>query len=270
MGNNGIKGRSGPLGKASLAQEVRVKEKSASVRPTVGVTTGELRLRASTTAFKSEVDTDDNYSATRGYDKGVRHNVSIFPTTNAVWARFFHTEDTNPTYTYIPADQWFHSFNKECTDIGLSSAESTAQSQVITAVADVSSSLNNKYFYMYARNNTTGIETVIGVWFNVGSAGTQPTDSLVDQWSVVAISANDTNSTVATALEAVIESITIGGGDVFDSSVSTAAVTVVHDTAAGYGGSQRIAADSTAAPTGFTFAAATAGGAATSVSVFVV
>jgi len=42
----------------------------------------------------------------------------------------------------------------------------------VTAIADVSSALNNKYFNIYAGD---GISTEYYVWFNVGAAGADPT-----------------------------------------------------------------------------------------------
>ena len=69
----------------------------------------------------------------------------------------------------------------------------------ITAVADVSSSLNNKYFVI--RN---GADAKFHVWFNVASGGTDPAPANSTA-IVVAISANATASTIATAVAAAVD-----------------------------------------------------------------
>lgn len=265
---SGIQGRSTPHGQGSMAQEVRVKERYDSVRYTHAVTFAEYSVRANLNAFKSEEVGDTYYSSTLGFDRGNRHNIRIYPTTNAIWVKFPSSQNSNPRPVYIPPDAWFEIYNIECNDLLISSADSTAQSQIVTVTADTAGSLNNKYFKGFARNNVTGEERTFGFWYNVSSGGTQPTDSSVDQWREIDISTNDTNATVGTATEAVIEATSWGSDDVFDSSVSTAAITIVHDNAH-FGGGQKKFIDG-AAPTGFTFAAPTAGGASTVVQILAV
>jgi hypothetical protein len=99
----------------------------------------------------------------------------------------------------------------------------TAQVEEIICVADVSSSLNNKYFTFVT---SAGVKHY--AWFNVAAAGTDP--ALAGGWTahVVAISANATATAVASALQAVLTVVTG-----FDASVSGFTVTLTH-TASGY------------------------------------
>ncbi len=115
--------------------------------------------------------------------------------------------------------------------------ESVMQSENITCVADVSSSLNNKYFLFYT---TGGVKHY--AWFNVGGAGSDPSVS-GGTANAVAISANATAATVATALAAVLTAVSG-----FDATADGAVVTLVATTA-GYAKP----AHEGAAPTGFTF-----------------
>lgn len=99
--------------------------------------------------------------------------------------------------------------------------QSVAQVEKIICHADVSSSLNNKYFYLYV----AGAKHYF--WFNVASGGTDPAPAGATGHAV-AISANASASTVATALEAVIEAVSG-----LDSTASNNEITVTH-TASGY------------------------------------
>jgi len=83
----------------------------------------------------------------------------------------------------------------------------------ITAVADVSSSLNNKYFHIY-----DGANNKYHVWFNVGGAGVDPAPANSTA-IVVAIAANATASAVATATNSAIDA-----NANFESTVSGAVV----------------------------------------------
>lgn len=119
----------------------------------------------------------------------------------------------------------------------------TYQVQKITCVADVSSSLNNKYFIIYEGSNK------YLVWYNVASGGTDP--NITGYTSApVAISANATAAQVATATELVIEALSG-----LNSTVDGAVITV---TATNYGYSTP-AHDSQAAKTGFAFELVTTG-----------
>jgi hypothetical protein len=97
------------------------------------------------------------------------------------------------------------------------------QIQTIKCVADVSSSLNNKYFVFH---DSSGAKRY--AWFNVGAAGSDPAPAGSWTGHVVAISANASASTVATALTAVLTAVSG-----FDATSSGATVTLTA-TATGY------------------------------------
>lgn len=99
----------------------------------------------------------------------------------------------------------------------------TAQVDSIVCVADVASSLNNKYFTFL---DSAGAKHY--AWFNVAAAGADPAPAGGWTAHVVAISANATATAVATALNAVLTAVTG-----FDSTVSGYTVTLTH-TATGY------------------------------------
>lgn len=115
--------------------------------------------------------------------------------------------------------------------------EDVMQVEKITCVADVSSSLNSKYFNFYT---TGGVHHY--AWFDVGSAGTDPTISGATGHEVD-ISANATANEVASALQAILDAVTG-----FDASVSASEVTLTATTA-GYAKP----AHEGAAATGFSF-----------------
>ena len=96
--------------------------------------------------------------------------------------------------------------------------EDIAQVQSITCVADVTSSLQNKYFLFH---DAAGAKRY--AWFNVATLGVDTAP--LGGWTVhaVAISANDTASAVATALAAVLTAVTG-----FDAAVSGYTVTFTH------------------------------------------
>lgn len=213
--------------------------------------------------FRSDSQADATYHARYGYDGGARQFLRLTPTGDC-FVKFGSVDDRSHK---VSADTTLELAGRDFQNIFLRSAGGTAaQVQRIDTVADVSGSLNNKYFIMYVANNTTGHEERIGVWFNVNSAGTQPTNTNVDQWAVVALSTNATANQVATALEAVIEAITVQSTDAFSSSVSTNQVTVTWN--ATFTGSQRDAADSSGSTaTGFTFNTPSTNGAGTAFDV---
>lgn len=121
----------------------------------------------------------------------------------------------------------------------------TAQIQTIKCVADVSSSLQNKYFLFH---DSAGVKRY--AWFNVATLGTDPAPAGGWTGHAVAISSNDTASAVATALAAVLTAVSG-----FDAAASGAVVTLTA-TAIGYA---QPAIDSVAAPTGFAFKVTTLG-----------
>lgn len=94
-----------------------------------------------------------------------------------------------------------------------------AQVQKITCVADVASSLNNKYFFFY---DSAGAKHY--AWFNVAAAGVNPAIAGYTA-NVVAISAGASASAVATALAAVLTAVTN-----FDSTSSGNVVTLTATT----------------------------------------
>lgn len=119
-----------------------------------------------------------------------------------------------------------------------------AQVQTITCVADVSSSLNNKYFFLY-----TPAYLKYHIWFNVASAGTDPAPAGSTPL-VVAISANATAATVATAVAAAIDATAE-----FTSTASGAIATVT-DVTTGYAPSMY---NSNAASPAFAYSVTTQG-----------
>jgi hypothetical protein len=121
-----------------------------------------------------------------------------------------------------------------------------AEVSTIECVADVSSSLNNKYFYInsaYDRNQYY-------VWFSVDDAGTDP--AVAGKTGIkVDITENETANGVASALEAALD----GVAD-FTASVVTDTVTATNAA----GGPATDLSDSTGGTsTGFTFAVTTQG-----------
>lgn len=89
-----------------------------------------------------------------------------------------------------------------------------SQIETITCVADVSSSLNNKYFYLYSGS------TKYYVWYNVATAGVDPAPAGATELEI-AISANASASAVATATQTAIDGLAA-----FTATVSGAVVTV--------------------------------------------
>lgn len=112
------------------------------------------------------------------------------------------------------------------------------QVEKITCVADVSSSLNNKYFIMYEPSGAQHL-----FWYNVAAGGTDPAISGYTS-HVIAIAANDSATAVATATKTVID-----GLSGFSATSSNAVITV---TGAAYGYAIP-GHDSQAAKTGFAF-----------------
>ena len=101
------------------------------------------------------------------------------------------------------------------------STGSIAEVRTVLCVADVSSSLNNKYFTI----SSTTVNYY--VWFNVGAAGVDPAPG--GTGVVVAISANATAATVATAVKSALDGIS--GGAVFTTTRNTATLTITNGVA---------------------------------------
>lgn len=95
--------------------------------------------------------------------------------------------------------------------------KNTYQQQAITCVADVTSSLNNKYFlFMDPAGNKHY------AWFNVATAGVDPAPAGGWVGHECVLSANASASAVATALAAILTAVTN-----FDATASGAVVTLV-------------------------------------------
>lgn len=116
----------------------------------------------------------------------------------------------------------------------------------VDTVADVSSSLQNKYFKLGKAGQTTFSHYA---WFNVGGAGVDPAPAGLTEIEV-AISANATASAVATALQTAVDAIAD-----FQATVSGSHVTITNVAVGVSAG----LLDSVA-PTGFTFTQSQQGG----------
>lgn len=121
----------------------------------------------------------------------------------------------------------------------------TYQENCITAVADVSGSLNNKYFVFYTPAGAKHY-----CWFNVASGGSDPAIAGATAHAV-AISTNATAAAVASALQAVMD--VISG---FDASVSGETVDLTHTS---YGYAYPAHDGYSGGETGFSFKLVTAG-----------
>lgn len=119
------------------------------------------------------------------------------------------------------------------------------QVQTINTVADSSSSLQSKYFFLYSADGTKTY-----LWINVAAAGVDPAPAGFGTALTIAIAANATAATIASALQVAIDA----HAD-FTATVSGNVVTVT-DVTTGYAAEMH---DSNAAPTGFAFATTTLG-----------
>ena len=115
------------------------------------------------------------------------------------------------------------------TTADVSNADDSGNGSITFAntTTGVVSNHNNTYITLFARNSTTGVETVYGVWYNVNSEGTEPTDDTVDIWVPVAIAAADTDDTIAATAEAAIDALT----GVFTSNDVTGTLSITHSVA---------------------------------------
>jgi hypothetical protein len=102
------------------------------------------------------------------------------------------------------------------------------QVQKVTCVADVSSSLNNKYFLLYEPAGTRRY-----VWFNIGGAGVDPA---LSGYTAVPVTAavNASASTIATAVQVAIDALaeftaTVSGGVVTITDVTEGYAPAAHD-----------------------------------------
>lgn len=95
----------------------------------------------------------------------------------------------------------------------------TAQVETITTVADVASSLNNKYFMLH-----TPAGAKYYVWMNVNSAGTDPAIAGATEVEI-AIPTASTAAAVATAIQTALDALTP-----FIATVSQNVVSITHST----------------------------------------
>jgi hypothetical protein len=117
------------------------------------------------------------------------------------------------------------------------SATDQPEISTVQCVADVASSLNNKYFLLYSANDMTGYY----VWFNVAGAGVDP--AIAGKTGVqVAIAAGAAAAVVAAAVQVAVDALA--------DFVATVLVDTVTITNAANG--QTTDASDGAAPTGFT------------------
>lgn len=164
----------------------------------------------------------------------------------------FYGNPTNVTAgsAFVPRNLRSGSSNvsKMTASINPTIAGNVDQVQTITAVADVSGSLNSKYFLIYSIDPIGSVKTFY-VWFNINSVGVNP--NIVNATGVeISAATNASASTlggdIRTALGALTNDFTITG------SGSGVIATNVNP------GLAPAAADGTAA-TGFTFANTTPG-----------
>lgn len=133
--------------------------------------------------------------------------------------------------------------NYNVTDVEVLTRTSVPQVTTVQCVADVSGSLNNKYFLISAGDGGSDYY----VWFNVSGGGVDP--ALSGKTPIpVAISTNDTASTVATAVQTAVDA----EAD-FGATVLTDTVTITN----ALGG---VTVDGSAGNSGFTVTVTTKGG----------
>jgi len=121
-----------------------------------------------------------------------------------------------------------------------------SQVQTISTVADVASSLNNKYF---AFHDAAGAKRY--VWFNVGATGVDPAPAGGWTGHVVAFAANSSATAIATAIAAVLNAVT------GFTAVASGFVVTLNNTVVGY--AQPVRDATGAAATGFSFKVITLG-----------
>lgn len=123
-----------------------------------------------------------------------------------------------------------------------------AQVQKVTCVADVSSSLNNKYFLLYPE----GMATRYAVWIDVNSTGVAPTLGADYTLVEIDIAVGATAAAVASAIQVAVDALTP-----FVATVSGAVVTITNSTN-GYAPAAHDA-QATAKKTAFAFEVTTVG-----------
>ena len=109
----------------------------------------------------------------------------------------------------------------QVTSIDKYTASNVAAKNEITCVADVNSSLNNKYFFLYKANNAVAYV----VWFNIDNTGSPPINIPYTEKIEVAISINDSANDVATALASAIDPVSGFNAIVISDDLDTVEVT---------------------------------------------
>lgn len=205
----------------------RLRKKYFAARFSLGNTAADYDVDSNLSLFKSGNLTSSNYSATRSSEgeDGFRYNIRILAETYPIWLKL-NSKDND--VIYVPEDVPWEEFNIKCSNLYLTSvAATTAQVDRVVTVAESSGNYTGTYFKLYARATLTGVETVYGIWFTLSSAGTQPTDTEVDTWLPVDLTAAMTSTQVADAIEAVIDGIT----GVFTSNNVTNTLDITHSVA---------------------------------------
>ena len=200
----------------------RIRSKYGCARFSLTSTSADYDVNSNHSLFKSANVPSANYSLARGYDDGHRFNIRI-ECTEPMWVKFNHQDND---MVYITEDVPYEEFNIACRNLYLTSAaETTAQVDRVTTAAESSGNYTGTYFKLYARAALPlNTETVYGIYFTLSSVGTQPTDTEVDTWLAVDLTAAMTATQVADAIEAVIDGVT----GVFTSSNAAEVLDITH------------------------------------------
>lgn len=137
-------------------------------------------------------------------------------------------------------------------------AQGTRQVQQVATVADVSGSLNSKYFLLNSINTATEASKGFYVWFNINSAGVDP--AIAGRTAIPITGATNVSAnTLATSIRSALDALTSD----FATTTGSNQNVIVNNLNPGL---VTAAADGTAA-TGFNFSAPSTPGVATKVSV---
>ena len=229
---------------------IRNKQAYESKRFTLANSSFDLSLKTNQSMFRSV----EQHGS--GFSNGLRNNITIRPTTTAIWIKY-NSEDNDAIH--IAADADHEEYNVEVNDIFIrSAAETTAQVQDVDTVADIAGSLGGTYFIIDTINATSGATVRYGVWYDVDNGSTVPTDATVDTFVETDISTGDSANAVATASRTSIDAL-----GAFAAAGATNAIAITHAVSGPVPGSS----DSSSAPTGFTFDAASTPGVGTATVV---
>lgn len=138
----------------------------------------------------------------------------------------------------------------------VTSAGDVAEISTITCVANVASSLNDKYFFFdVIEDSDTGTVKKYYIWFDANSAGSDPALGAPFTACECDLTTDDTAAEVATALAAAINA----KANLTDDTTAAAVTTVVTCTNAWKGAVDNLHDSATATATGFAFAVSTEG-----------